>query len=68
MIREVPVDKNYKWDGKPLRELDAPKETLVILIRRGQRNIIPDGGTIIKDGDILIVAQPGTQLFTNISK
>ena len=68
MIREVPVDKNYKWDGKPLRELDAPKETLVILIRRGQQNIIPDGGTIIKDGDILIVAQPGTQLFTNISK
>ena len=42
MIREVPVDKNYKWDGKPLRELDAPKETLVILIRRGQQNIIPD--------------------------
>ena len=68
MIREVPVDKNYKWDGKPLRELDAPKETLVILIRRGQQNIIPDGGTIIKDGDILIVAQPGTQLFTNIAK
>lgn len=43
------------WNDTPLRELRHPKGTLVALVRRGSERIIPDGATVLRDGDRLTV-------------
>ena len=58
-LREVPIDKGHKWNGRSLREISTPQQTLVILIQRGAHTMIPDGGTRIQTGDVLVLAQPG---------
>jgi basic amino acid/polyamine antiporter, APA family len=43
-----------------LREIEFPGDTLVALIRRGSRSIVPHGETMLREGDRLtIVGSPG---------
>ena len=44
-----------RWDGVRLRDLPHPRGTLVALVRRGDERIIPDGETVLRDGDWLTV-------------
>lgn len=50
---EIPKDSNLK--GKRIVEVEFPKGTLVLLIRRGEEFIIPTGETVLKAGDSLLV-------------
>lgn len=58
-LREIPIDRGHKWNNRTLREITTPQHTLIILIQRGTRTMIPDGGTRIQTGDILVLAQSG---------
>jgi basic amino acid/polyamine antiporter, APA family len=40
---------------KRLRELEFPGDTLVAMVRRGGRTIVPDGSTLLREGDRLTV-------------
>jgi basic amino acid/polyamine antiporter, APA family len=40
---------------KRLREIDFPGDTLVALVRRGDRGIVPHGDTLLREGDRLTV-------------
>lgn len=47
------IGKNHEWAGKSLREIDLPHGNLVALIRRGGKCIVPRGGTVVREGDVL---------------
>ncbi len=53
-LTETTVNQFHPWCGKFLHELLLPKNTLVILIRRGEENIIPGGQTKIRAGDVIV--------------
>ncbi len=55
---EVEVNKNSRWKGKKIMEYSPAENELVIMIKRGQRIIIPRGSTIIREGDILVINSP----------
>ena len=55
-LYEINVDKSHKWIGKPLREIDAGK-VLVVLVKRQEETIIPNGDTEIQRGDTLVLAK-----------
>lgn len=42
-------------DSKQVKEINWPKDCLLVAIRRGENEIIPTGDTIIFSGDYLIV-------------
>jgi len=58
-IFEHAVSKNSKWAGKQIK--DYPKEgrdgSMIMMIRRGDEIIIPNGETVFQAGDILVVCQ-----------
>lgn len=47
------IGKSHEWAGKSLREIDLPKGNLVALLRRGGKCIVPRGGTVVREGDVL---------------
>jgi len=60
-LHEHPVSKNSKWIGK--RIMDHPEEkSLVVMIRRGNECIIPNGQTVFEKGDVLVIMD---QKFSN---
>ena len=41
--------------GHKIKELDISRHTLIVMIRRGDNAIVPNGDTLIKSGDIVFV-------------
>ena len=53
---QLTIPENHLWCGHKLKDLTLPPETLIVLIRRGEQNIIPDGETIILQNDVLVLS------------
>ncbi|HDQ25361.1 MAG TPA: potassium/proton antiporter [bacterium] len=54
-LNEVFVPYESEYVGKRLFEIGIPKGSLVTLVSRGEQFIIPDGGTVIEGGDVMLV-------------
>ncbi|MCD8083637.1 MAG: cation:proton antiporter, partial [Clostridiales bacterium] len=54
-LKEITIDQSHKWHDKYLHDLKLPKNSLIILIRRGEQTIVPDGQTKILDGDVIVL-------------
>ena len=54
-IREHPLSKNSLWIGKMIKEYPNIDGSHVVMIRRGEEQIIPDGSTVLCAGDILVI-------------
>ena len=52
-IREHPLSKNSSWTGKMIKDYPNNDGSHVVMIRRGDEQIIPDGNTVLCAGDIL---------------
>lgn len=55
---KLTVQGEHPWKDKRIRELSIPWDLLFVLIIRGDKSIIPNGKTKIKDGDIVVVSAP----------
>lgn len=51
---ETIIPHNSKSIGKAIVELNLPEDSRIVLIVRDNKNIIPSGGTILEEGDVLL--------------
>ena len=54
-LTEVKIKQDNEWLGKSLSEIKFGANKLVVLIKREGKVIIPSGGTIINQDDVLII-------------
>ena len=54
-IKEVTIKEKHPWVGHKIKTLDISRQTLIIVIKRGNKIVIPHGDTIIQNQDVLIV-------------
>lgn len=52
------IGPEHPWQGRRLADCPLPAETLVVMIRRGEENLVPGGDTRLLDGDLLVVSAP----------
>jgi|Deesub1362A_J573_1020465.scaffolds.fasta_scaffold00039_98 trk system potassium uptake protein TrkA len=57
-VLELPITRNSKVNGKKLKELKLPEDTLVVAILRNGTIEIPRGESILLGGDAVIVLSP----------
>ena len=67
-ICEFKVSPKSKLLGKPLKDIDIPKNSLVVSIVRDDELIIPQGNTVFSAGDEVIVICSGEGSSKKISK
>ena len=51
---ELHIEKGNEWCGKTIAELNLPPNELIAMIIRGNENLIPDGKTVIEEGDVVV--------------
>lgn len=56
-LKEVVIDEDHKWVNQLLKDIKVGKRKLVVMIKRGNDTIIPDGTTMVLNDDILVVAK-----------
>lgn len=50
-LKEIVIRSQNPWVGCRIKELDISKHSLIIMIKRGNRTMVPDGNTVLKVGD-----------------
>lgn len=45
----------HDWNGKKIREILLPPDSILVLVIRGGEKIIPYGSTVLKEGDTVIL-------------
>lgn len=53
-LTELEIDKNHEWCNTRISDITLP-DTVIVLIRRKNRSIIPTGSTVIKENDAVVV-------------
>ena len=56
-LTELTIDKDHTWLGHPISEVRVGPDKLIMLVRRGNRVLIPSGRTVIRDQDVLVIGQ-----------
>jgi len=46
---------NSKWVGHKISDLPNKENNLLVMIQRGEKRIVPNGNTILQNGDVLIL-------------
>ena len=55
VLRELVLMEKSPWNGQYIRDLDISRQTLIVMIRRGGKLLIPKGSTRLKAGDVLLL-------------
>ena len=56
-LTEIPIEKDSKWIGKPLSRIKLGEEKLVLVLKRNEKVVIPNGSTVIRENDVLVISQ-----------
>ncbi|MCR5826290.1 MAG: ion transporter [Oscillospiraceae bacterium] len=66
-LREVTLMEKSPWNGQLVRDLDVSRQTVLVLVRRGENVILPTGETRLRAGDKLLLhtkrALPDSTLY-----
>ena len=54
-LKEIIVKQMHPWNGQAIKDMDISRQTIILMIRRKNRVIIPNGDTVIKEGDVVIL-------------
>lgn len=55
MLSEICINKTSSYIGKAISEIPTDEDTLIILIKRGDDVIIPNGNIVLNEGDMLVM-------------
>lgn len=56
-LTEIPIEKDSKWIGKSLSRIKLGEEKLVLVLKRNEKVVIPNGNTVIRENDVLVISQ-----------
>ena len=50
------VEENHPWAGSKIKDILLPPETLLVQIQRDEKDVTPNGDTVLVPGDTLILS------------
>ena len=70
-LREITLRKNHTWNDMAIQDLDISRQTYIVMVRRNDRAIVPNGRLILREGDTVILyskEQQGSEGFLKAGK
>lgn len=54
-MSEIEILHDHDWLNKPIKDLNLPENTLIVMIKRNGFTIVPNGNTVVLQNDILVL-------------
>lgn len=54
-LKEIVLLKHSYWIGQKIRDLDISRQTILIMVKRGGRVLIPRGDLVLREGDKIVM-------------
>jgi voltage-gated potassium channel len=61
-LKEIVLLEKNPWNGRLIRDLDLSRQTMIVMVKRGSRTIIPKGSTRLQAGDKLLLHTKDTSV------
>ena len=58
-LKEVVLKKEHKWTGHCIKDLDISRHSVIVLVKRKNKTLIPNGNMKLASGDRVV-------LYTNM--
>ena len=49
------LQKNHPWIGQRIQELEISRQSIIVLVRRNKRVLIPNGNMILREADTVVL-------------
>nr|WP_303183288.1 ion transporter [Lachnoclostridium phocaeense] len=53
-LKEMVLQKNHPWIGQRIQELDISRRSIIVLVKRNSRTLIPNGNMLLREQDMVI--------------
>ncbi len=50
------IQPSHPWAGQPIKELTLPPDCLLVMIIRDKQTLVPQGDTVIRAGDMIVLS------------
>jgi voltage-gated potassium channel len=54
-LKEIVLKEKHPWVGQQIKDLDISRQTLIIMVRRNEKVLIPNGSLTLQTGDLLLI-------------
>ncbi len=54
-LKEVVLRKQNPWNGQRIRDLDISRKTIIVMVKRKGKMLIPNGDLVLSEGDRIIL-------------
>lgn len=54
-LQEITLRERHPWVGRPIKDLDISRQTLIVMVRRGEKILIPNGSMVMEIGDMVVL-------------
>lgn len=54
-LKEIILKRKHPWNGEYIRDLDISRQTFIVLVRRKNRSMVPNGNLMLKEGDVVVL-------------
>ena len=54
-LKEVVLLKHSRWVGERIRDLDISRQTIIVMVKRQGKVLIPNGNLVMQEGDKVIM-------------
>lgn len=54
-LKEVVLRKHHPWAGQMIKDLDISRQTLIVMVRRGNKVLIPNGKLVLMPDDMVLL-------------
>ena len=55
---QLALENGHPWQGKKIAQINLPPQMLLVMVIRGKQTIVPNGQTMLHEGDIAVLAAP----------
>lgn len=54
-LKELVLLKQNPWNGQRIRDLDLSRQTMIVMVKRKGKVLIPNGDLVLREGDKLVL-------------
>ena len=54
-LKEVTLKEQHPWTGQMIKDLDISRQTLIVMVRRNEKMLIPHGSLVLQAGDMVLM-------------
>ena len=54
-LKELTIRADHPWNGRFIKDLDIPRQSLIVMVRRDGKTLIPSGSLKLLDGDTILL-------------